>query len=128
MKTLRLLPLTLLFAACAYREQPIYNPADPIPPAAQGLPLTRIEAMIAQAGVPHGWTMRHIGPGHIEASHTQDKFAAVADITFDATSWRIEYQSSTGLRAEDGHIHSHYNVWIRNLEHDIQTQLSAASR
>ena len=119
-----LLGLVLVVSACAYRQQPIYAPSNAMPSAIAGKSLDRIGASIERASTPHNWTMRTVAPGRIQASHAQDRMSANVEIVFDARSWRIEYRSSMGLFEKDGRIHSHYNVWVRNLEQDIAAQLA----
>ena len=118
--------LALLVGACSYKHQPIYNVNDPLPSAAQPLPLEKIEKLIVEAGQTRGWRFQHVDAGHLVATQMGEKQSAVVDIYFDQKNWRIQYQSSTGMRAENGTIHDHYNFWIRNLEHDINTRLTNA--
>jgi hypothetical protein len=125
-KLIALAPLVIALTGCGYKHQPIYNVDDPIPPAARPLPVERIEALIVEGGGAHGWTFRHAESGHLIATQQTEKFWAVVDIYFDHLTWRIAYQNSSGLRAGDGTIHAHYNLWIRHLERDINSRLSVA--
>lgn len=117
----------LLLAACAYKHEPIYNVYAAMPVAAQSLPPERIESLIVDAGQQRGWRFQHLDTGHLAAILMQSKFQATVDIYFDQQSWRILYQNSTGFGAEDGRIHDHYNMWVRNLEHDITVRLNNAA-
>jgi hypothetical protein len=128
MKRLLVITAVVLLAACAYKQRPIYNVDHPIPAAAAGLPLERIEALIQAAGAKRRWQMVRQGPGHLVATQEVPKHSATVDITFDRQSFRITYRDSTNLLENDGHIHAHYNFWVRNLEADIHDQLAAANR
>lgn len=48
-------------------------------------------------------------------------------ITYTATSYDIKYDSSLNLQASGGKIHKNYNRWVRNLDKDIQLNLSAGA-
>ncbi|MDR3439075.1 hypothetical protein [Telmatospirillum sp.] len=124
MKRLLVLCLAVFLAACG--QKPIYNVDRPMPQAAQSLPLDGIERLIVEAGQTRGWKFDRIDAGHLTATQSQAKYSAIVDIYFDQKSWRIDYRSSVGLKADNGEIHDHYNFWIRNLEHDIDSRLSNA--
>ncbi|HXP95184.1 MAG TPA: hypothetical protein VN809_00630 [Telmatospirillum sp.] len=98
-----------------------------MPTAVQSMPLDKIERLIVEAGQTRGWKFQHVETGHLVANQIQGKLAATADIYFDQKSWRIVYQNSVGMNAENGTIHDHYNFWIRNLEHDISARLTNAA-
>ena len=125
MKSVVVLLAVLMLAGCAYKQQPIYNPVQPVPLSAQSLPLERIEALIIAGAQMRAWRAERIGPGHLRAAQVADKFSATVDITFDQRQFRITYRSSSGLLANDGVIHAHYNFWMRNLEADIRNKLAA---
>lgn len=115
--------LALLLVACT-RGHPVYNVQNhPIPDNAQQLPLERIEALIVEAGKVRDWRMTHEGPGHLSAKHTDKRVAATVDIRFDQSSYSIDYRASSNLHAENGTIHQRYNMWIGNLESDIDAAL-----
>lgn len=127
MKKFAVVLCAIVLGACAYKHQPIYNVEDPMPPNVAKLSSEQIEALIVEGGQTHDWKFQHVGTGHLIATQSKEKFQAVVDIYFDQKSWRIAYQSSVGMRAEDGTIHSHYNTWIHNLEHDIDVRLTNAA-
>jgi hypothetical protein len=124
MKRLVVLLAIVLLAGCAYKQQPIYNATDPMPPAAQSLPLARIEALVIAGAQMRAWRVERMAPGSLRATQVADKFSATVDITFDQREFRITYRDSSGLMANNGAIHSHYNFWVRNLEADIRNKLS----
>jgi len=127
MKRIAIVCLSLILGACAYKHEPVYNVDDPVPTAVQSMPLDKIERLIVEAGQTRGWKFQHVETGHLVANQIQGKLAATADIYFDQKSWRIVYQNSVGMNAENGTIHDHYNFWIRNLEHDISARLTNAA-
>ena len=124
MKKRVILGLMLVLAGCAYKHQPIYNPADAMPYNAQSASAERIQVAITEAGRILHWQVDPAGPGHMVATQAQEKFSATVDIFFDQKSWRIAYKDSSGLLAEGDKIHSHYNVWVRNLEREIDSRLA----
>ncbi len=126
MKRLIVLLAVVLLGACAYKQQPIRNVADPMPLSAQSLPLARIESLIIAGAQTRAWRVERVAPGQLRATQVADKFSATVDITFDQRQLRITYRDSSGLRANEGVIHSHYNFWVRNLEADILNKLNAA--
>lgn len=123
--------LVLAFVAgvlvgCA--NQPIYDVQNhPIPATAQKMPLERIETVIIQAGQSRNWKFQRAGTGHLVGVQTDPKFSATVDVYFDQNSYRIIKKSTTGMKEKDGTVHPHYNFWVRNLEHDIETYLVNAS-
>jgi hypothetical protein len=125
MKRLVVLLAVIMLAGCAYKQQPIYNPVQPVPLSAQSLPLARIEALVIAGAQMRAWRVERVGGGHLRATQVADKFSATVDITFDQRQFRITYRDSNGLMANNGAIHSHYNFWVRNLEADIRNKLSA---
>ena len=121
----KVLPLVgLLALAACHHLQPMYAPNDSVPPTAQRLPLDRVEADIVAAGSSLNWHFQHVAPGHLTATQTEPKYSAVIDIYFDQSSFRIQYQSSSGMPVEGNTIHEHYNQWIRNLERAISSRLA----
>ena len=124
MKKLMLLSIVLALGACAYKHQPIYNPTDAMPYNAQSASDDRIQTAIIEAGRILHWNVEPAGQGHMIATQKREKFSATVDIFFDRKNWRIAYKDSTGLLAEGDKIHSHYNVWVRNLEREIDTRLA----
>jgi len=115
----------LALSACGYQHRPIYNVDDPIPRWDQSLPLDRVEDLIVAACTTLGWKTQHVAAGHLIAVQSREKFSATVDILFDSQHWQIQYQTSTGLADDKGNIHAHYNLWVRNLEHEIQLRFNS---
>ncbi|HEY1723636.1 MAG TPA: hypothetical protein VGG27_20500 [Magnetospirillaceae bacterium] len=128
MKKIVVVLFAAMLAACAYKHQPIYSPSDMIPPNAQQLAPAQIEAAITSGAVADEWKVQRVDTGHLVATHEKDRHSATVDIFFDQKSWRIAYKASSELDADPSKetIHSHYNVWIRNLERAIAARLNEA--
>jgi len=126
-RLMTILVAVVALGACAYKHEPIYNVDKPLPPTAQNLPLNRIESLIIEGGTVHQWQFQRSGEGHLVATQRQPKFSAVVDIYFNQQGYRIVKNATTGLRDTGTTIHSHYNVWIHNLEQGIDSRLSQAS-
>ncbi len=113
----------LLLAACA-SSQPIYDvPSHPVPTAAQSLSLERIESAIVDAGKTRNWRFERVSLGTLHASQVQQKYSAEVEIVFNAKTFSIRHLSSTGMNETGNMVHPHYNMWVHNLEHDIETYL-----
>ncbi|KIQ50633.1 lipoprotein, partial [Citrobacter rodentium] len=67
------------------------------------------------------------GPGVIRARQQSRDHVAEVRITYSATRYDIQYESSLNLLASGGKIHKNYNRWVRNLDKDIQLNLSAGA-
>jgi hypothetical protein len=125
-KGITVLTALLALSACAYKHRPIYNVDDPMPRWMQSQRSDRMEDLIVGACNTLGWKTQHVGQGHILAIQSREKFSATVDILFDQQHWQIRYQSSDGLLADGDTIHSHYNAWVHNLEHEIQLRFNSA--
>ena len=98
-----------------------------MPISAQKLPLDKIETVIIQAGQSRNWKFQRSAPGHLIATQVDPKFSATVDVYFTQQNYRIIHNSTIGLKEQNGTVHSHYNFWVRNLEHDIETYLGNAA-
>jgi len=125
MKRLLIILLSAItISACAYKAQPIYNVDKALPDKAQSMSMDRIESAIIQGGAAYQWEFQKVGEGHLIATQRAPKFQATVDVFFDRQRYKIVHNSTVGLRDTGETIHSHYNVWIRNLEKGIDTRLS----
>ena len=118
----------ILFAAASCQNAPIHTVENhPVPAVAQKLSLAEMEQAIIQAGSSRGWRFERIGQGSLRATQRHPKgLDAVVDVTFSQTAYNIRLNSTAGLRQRDGTVHPHYNLWVRNLEKDIDNRLYAA--
>ncbi len=113
--------------ARASRVEPIYNVVNhPIPTLAQKLPLTEISKSIMIAGVLRHWRIDPDGPGRMRGVYSHGKHEATIAITFSRQAFSITLVSSVDLLQNGNEIHRNYNRWIRNLEQDIDNQLTIA--
>jgi hypothetical protein len=126
MKKFVVVVLALLLVGCA--GKPILNIEQrPIPVAAQQLPPDRIEAEIIAAAQSRKWQIQREGPGHLVATQTRSSYYATVDIVFDQKAYSITHRASSGMREKDGTIHKRYNLWVGNLQRDIDTNLVNAT-
>jgi len=126
--TLFVLSLSMVLTSClGLRTGPVYNinNAPIVAPAGKKLSLKDIEAAIKVAGARLGWEMKTIKPGYIEATLRVRSHVAIVNITFNRTSYNINYKDSINLKYKAGRIHTNYNGWIENLDREIKAQLIA---
>ena len=127
MKKFSAVLFVIILGACAYKHEPIYNVEKPMPAGIARLPMDRIETIVVEAGQVHNWKLERVEIGHLFATQSDQKHSAGVDIYFNQNGWRIVHRSSSGMNEQGGAIHSHYNLWIRNLEKDIDTRLTNAA-
>jgi hypothetical protein len=104
---------------------PIVNIQSAAIPPNPSATLGNIEKAIVRAGLTLGWQITPMGPGKAEGVLVLRRHRAVVEITYDTTSFSINYKDSVNLDydAQDKTIHSNYNGWIRNLEKAIRAQV-----
>ncbi|HVY07913.1 MAG TPA: hypothetical protein VHB46_18200 [Burkholderiales bacterium] len=116
--------LLTLVVGCA---QPIRNVSGaPVVTSTKSPSMNAIGEAIKQAGMGLGWVMTEQSPGKIIGTLNLRTHQAVVAVTYDATSYNINYVDSHDLKydAQKGTIHRNYNGWIQNLNNAIQTRLS----
>jgi hypothetical protein len=79
---------------------------------------------IYRAGIPLGWQMKEVKPGHIIPTLNIRSHMAQTDINYNPNTYSITYRDSSDLNYDGDEIHSNYNGWIQNLDNAIRTQLS----
>ena len=86
----------------------------------------KVYKLIQRAGYSLGWEVTKIDEGLAKATIHLREHVAVVEISYDSDSFSIKYKDSTNLNynAQDGTIHKNYNGWIRNLEKQINLELS----
>ncbi len=87
----------------------------------------QVKKAIIKAGAQREWIMSDAGPGVIKARQQSRDHVAEIKITYSATSYSINYDSSLNLMASGGKSHRNYNRWVHNLDKDIQINLAADS-
>lgn len=86
----------------------------------------QVEKAIEAGGMAKGWRMKKVDNGLIEASILVRNHIVTVDILYDSKGYKIDYKNSTNMNynLEDNTIHKSYNRWIRNLDININWQLS----
>lgn len=87
----------------------------------------QVKKAILKAGVERQWIMSEAGPGVIKARQQSRAHTAEIRINYTASSYDINYENSQNLQASGGQIHKNYNRWVRNLDKEIQLNLSAGA-
>lgn len=91
--------------------------------------MAKMERAIKQGGLNRGWKSKKVKEGHmvLEILVRGRHFVAV-DVFYSGTGYKIQYKNSREMdyNAQKGTIHGNYNKWVRNLEHDINYELSKA--
>ncbi|EFB3613888.1 hypothetical protein GKK49_03160 [Escherichia coli] len=87
----------------------------------------QVKKAILKAGVERKWIMSEVGQGIIKARQQSRDHSAEIRINYTASSYDINYENSQNLQASGGQIHKNYNRWVRNLDKDIQLNLSAGA-
>ena len=83
-----------------------------------------MQSAIVEAGAANHWIISPASPGVMNGQLSERGHTADIRITYTANSYRIDYVSSTNLKAGSGQIHRNYNRWIQNLNQGIQTRLA----
>lgn len=111
------------------RLAPIYTVIDhPVPAAAQKLPLADIQRTIEIAGSFRHWQFEPLAPGDLHASYSNGKHGATVDVSFSQRAYSIRLVHTENLLQDGNTIHRTYNRWVRNLEKDIDVQLTRAGQ
>ncbi len=117
----------LVISGCS-RVQPIYSVSDNALPAdVQTMSLSEISKAIETAAAAREWIVTKREPGLLELTYSVRVHEAVVRVTFDQSSYSIDYVDSVQLRYNGGLIHRNYNRWVANLELDIRTNLQMAA-
>ncbi|MFC1749941.1 hypothetical protein ACFL2V_14165 [Pseudomonadota bacterium] len=120
-------PAIVLTLLVGCRANPIYNVSDsPLYTSGDSLIVVKdVEKAIVSAATSLGWSVKRAGEGKISATLNIRTHRAVADISFTATQFSIQYQDSENLKYNEssGTIHSNYNGWVQRLENAIRSQV-----
>ena len=87
----------------------------------------QVKNAILKAGIQREWIMSEAGPGVIKGRLQARDHSVDIKVTYSASSYSINYENSLNLKAANGKIHKNYNRWVRNLDKDIQLNLSAGA-
>ena len=84
--------------------------------------------MVAAGGGRTQWQITPTSNGTLTGVlDVRGKHHATVSITFSQTSFNITLVSSTNLLQEGNLIHRNYNRWVRDLEKNIDDQLTIAA-
>lgn len=87
----------------------------------------QVKTAILKAGIQRQWVMSEVGPGVIKARQQTRDHVAEVRITYTATSYDIKYDAALTCRHLVEKFTKNYNRWVRNLDKDIQLNLSAGA-
>ncbi len=116
----------LLMTACA--PTMVRNVSDePVVSNKSPLSLDDVRVAITRAGTGLGWVMIEEQPGVIRGTLRLRTHVAIVDVSYDTSTYSIQYVDSTNLNYNEskGTIHKNYNGWIENLDNAIRRELSA---
>lgn len=122
LKTFPLIAVVLVLVACA---TPIENiDSSPINLSSNTYDLEVVTKAIERAGSRRGWRMKEQTPGHIVATLLVRGHMAQVNIVYTLDEYSISYKDSKNLDYDGKTIHRFYNSWVKNLDNDIQAELS----
>ena len=123
MKWMAAAAVTVALAGCA-RTAPIEQVQNTV---SAGHTHAQVRSAILKAGMSRQWAMNDAGPGVIKGRMQARDHTAEIRVTYSATQYSINYDSSINLMASGGKIHKNYNRWVHNLDKDIQLNLNSAT-
>ena len=105
---------------------PLYNVDKQEIKTEKKMSLDEVFAKIKEAGQLTGWNITKTGPNEAAGTLKIRVHVAHVKIKFDESSYGIKYNGGTNLSYEPikGTIHENYNKWVKNLAHNIDTQLA----
>lgn len=132
-KTRQLLLAALLglsLSAAQARDEPMMEPARISVEGRSGIDQDGLRKVLIRAGARRNWSVQSDAPGELQLKQSRGgKHEAVVLIKYDATGYQLSYASSYNLNAdpERRRIHPTYNMWLRNLSSDIESELTLAA-
>ena len=113
--------LLIILAGC--KSNPIFNVVNaPIEISAKHSSKD-INKAIKRAGAGLGWQMKTKNTGHIVGTLYIRTHVAIVDIKYSKKAYSITYKDSQNLNYDGTNIHKSYNLWVQNLNRQIQAQL-----
>jgi hypothetical protein len=119
--------LVTLFLVAACAPVKVHNVVDaPVVINTDSVTLEQVRDAVIRAGASLGWIMVKQQPGVVRGTLRLRTHVAIVDVSFDTSSYSIEYVDSTNLdySEEKGTIHKNYNGCIQNLDNAIQRELA----
>jgi hypothetical protein len=128
MKVWILVVAAVVTASGGCRTAPILNPVSAPLAAAPGARVTMedVSKAVWTAGKKLGWAIQENRPGEMTGTLSIRKHVAVVTITYDTSTFTINYKSSQNLLYQGHEIHRQYNNWVRNLARAIQAEMARA--
>ena len=84
----------------------------------------QVRAAIIRAGVGLGWQIKDENQNILVGTISLRTHSATVEIPYSSTAYSIKYRSSENLGEKNGTIHKNYSGWVRNLNRDINAELS----
>ncbi|MBQ9275795.1 MAG: hypothetical protein IJ228_13395 [Succinivibrio sp.] len=121
-KIFLVLSAAFLLASCAYKHQAVENVSGVVP---AGLTSQQVEEAIVKAAVEYNWQIVSKESGAVVLQQLKNKYSATVKVVYDTANWAVQLVSATGLNYDKSNntVHSHYNVWARNLGSEIDKNL-----
>lgn len=114
-------------SAQASRSEPMVVPPQISVEGKPNISQAALREVMIRAASRRNWQVVSDAPGEITLKQNrQGKHEATVKIRYDATSYQISYVSSVNLNAdpERQRIHPTYNMWLRNLDSDINGEIT----
>lgn len=119
--------LSLCLGAAQARDEPMLEPTRISIEGRAGIDQDSLRKVLIRAGARRNWTIQSDAPGQLQLKQSRNgKHEAVVQVNYEATGYQLGYVSSFNLNAdaERRRIHPTYNMWLRNLSADIESELS----
>ncbi|MFO1250238.1 MAG: hypothetical protein U1E77_03600 [Inhella sp.] len=119
--------LALTAPAAQARSEAMWQPERVMVAERAGLDAKAMRVVLIKAGSRRNWMVQSDQPGELQLKQSRGgKHEATVKITYDARGYQLIYADSYNLNvdAERSHIHPTYNMWLRNLNGDIQAELA----
>jgi hypothetical protein len=119
--------LSLSLGAAQARDEPMMEPTRISVEGRSGVDQDGLRKVLIRAGARRNWSVLSDAPGELQLKQSRgSKHEAVVLIKYDATGYQLSYASSYNLNAdpERRRIHPTYNMWLRNLSADIESELT----
>ncbi len=111
----------VVLTACGNRGAGIYRPTFTV---AESVPKSKIGPTVRKALLARRWMIEKESPGMIQARYVRSQISCTIKITYTGHQVKIDYVDSQNLKyskkGETERIHRKYQLWIQNLERDIQ--------
>lgn len=114
--------VAVIFAGCASEPAAVYNvDSTQVSVGSQA----EVRQAVARAGLAAGWLMSFAQPGEMYATRTGAGREAIVLVSYDANSYSISLDESSGFGYMGETIDPMYNNWVAGLESAINAELGA---